>query len=73
MTIGELPLDPAGPYTLGTNSYTAKGGDGYTMLATARALVDPEDGPGLTEVVTEAIERARAIAPAVDGRVQATP
>ena len=34
------------------------GGDGYAMLATAKPLVFPEDGPGLAETLLEAIERA---------------
>ena len=41
------PLDPARHYTLAANSYTAGSGDGYAMLATAKPLVFPQDGPGL--------------------------
>jgi 5'-nucleotidase len=70
--VGGTPLDPARRYTVATNSYTAKGGDGYAMLATAKPLVFPEDGPGLAETLVEAIERAGAIAPALEGRIART-
>jgi 2',3'-cyclic-nucleotide 2'-phosphodiesterase (5'-nucleotidase family) len=73
VTVGGQPLDPVRRYTLATNSYTAQGGDGYTMLTGARVLVGSEDGPSLSEVVTDAIERARSIAPVADGRIQAAP
>ena len=67
--VGGQPLDPERRYTLATNSYTAEGGDGYAMLATAKPLVFPQDGPGLAETLLEAIERARVIAPATEGRI----
>ena len=67
--VGGEPLDPERRYTLATNSYTAEGGDGYAMLATAKPLVFPEDGPGLAETLLEAIERAGVIAPATEGRI----
>ncbi len=73
VTVGGVPLDPARRYTVATNSYLARGGDGYTMLASGRVLVGPEDGPGLVEVLVEAIERAGAIAPRVEGRIQRVP
>ena len=71
MVNGE-PLDPERRYTLATNSYTAAGGDGYAMLATAKPLVFPQDGPGLAETLLEAIERAGVIAPATEGRITRT-
>ena len=73
VTVGDAPLDPARRYTLATNSYTARGGDGYTMLASSRVLVGPEDGPGLAEVLMDAVERAGSIAPRVEGRIQRAP
>jgi len=54
---------------LATYRYTAGGGDGYAMLATAKPLVFREDGPGLAETLLEAIERAGVIAPATEGRI----
>ena len=68
---GEL-LDPERRYTLATNSYTAAGGDGYAMLATAKPLVFPQDGPGLVETLYDAITRAGVISPATEGRIVPT-
>ena len=70
--VGGQPLEPERRYTLATNSYTAAGGDGYAMLATAKPLVFPQDGPGLAETLLEAIERAGVIAPATEGRITRT-
>jgi hypothetical protein len=39
------------------------------MLATAKPLVFPEDGPGLAEALLEAVERAGSIAPTAEGRI----
>jgi 5'-nucleotidase / UDP-sugar diphosphatase len=69
VVVGGEPLDPERRYKLATNSYTAGGGDGYAMLATAKPLVFPEDGPGLAETLLQAIERAGVIAPATEGRI----
>ena len=70
--VGGEPLDPQRRYTVAANNYTAAGGDGYAMLATAKPLVFPQDGPGLTETLLAAIERAGVIAPAVEGRITRT-
>ena len=70
--VNGAPLEPDRRYTLATNSYTAAGGDGYAMLATAKPLVFPQDGPGLAETLLEAIERAGTIAPTVEGRITRT-
>jgi 5'-nucleotidase / UDP-sugar diphosphatase len=69
VAVGGQPLEPERRYTLATNSYTAGGGDGYRMLATAKPLVFPQDGPGLAETLLQAIERAGVIAPATEGRI----
>jgi 5'-nucleotidase len=67
--VGGAPLDPERAYTLATTSYTAQGGDGYRMLVSAKPLVFPEDGPGLADALAEAIGRAGAVAPRVEGRI----
>ncbi len=70
--VGGQPLDPERRYSVALNNYTAQGGDGYAMLATAKPLVFPEDGPGLAETLLEAIERAGSIAPGTEGRITRT-
>jgi 2',3'-cyclic-nucleotide 2'-phosphodiesterase (5'-nucleotidase family) len=70
VTVGPAPLDPARRYTVATNSYLARGGDGYAMLVGAPLLVGPEDGPGLAETLIDALERAGPVAPRVEGRIQ---
>jgi 2',3'-cyclic-nucleotide 2'-phosphodiesterase (5'-nucleotidase family) len=70
--VGGQPLDPERRYSVAVNNYIAQGGDGYRMLATAKPLVFPEDGPGLAETLLEAIERAGSIAPVTEGRITRT-
>jgi 2',3'-cyclic-nucleotide 2'-phosphodiesterase (5'-nucleotidase family) len=72
VTVGGAALEPGRRYTVAINSYLARGGDGYAMLTSARALVGAQDGPGLAETLVDAIEQARVIEPRVEGRVQVT-
>jgi 5'-nucleotidase len=73
LTVGGRPLDPERHYSVATNSYLAAGGDGYSMLAGARVLVGPRDGPGLAETLVQALQQAGAVAPRVEGRIQRVP
>ncbi|MBI3454724.1 MAG: 5'-nucleotidase C-terminal domain-containing protein [Candidatus Rokubacteria bacterium] len=73
LTVGGAPVDLGRHYTVATNSYLARGGDGYTMLQAGRVLIGPEDGPGLVEALVEAVERAGVVEPRVEGRVQRVP
>jgi 5'-nucleotidase / UDP-sugar diphosphatase len=54
------PLDPAGRYRVATLDYLARGQDGYPMLAAARLLLGPEDGPGLIETVLDGLTAGRS-------------
>lgn len=63
------PLDRQAHYTLATSNYLVGGGDGYTALAGARLLSDPQEAPLEAEVVMEAIRQAGRIAPTVEGRI----
>jgi 5'-nucleotidase len=56
-SVGGNPLDPVRRYRVAVPDFLARGGDGYDRLAEARPLVSSEDGPGLIEIVIEALER----------------
>ena len=60
ITVAGHPLDPAGRYRVATLDYLARGQDGYPMLAAARVLLGPEDGPGLIETVLEGLAAGRS-------------
>lgn len=67
--VGDRPLDDAATYTVATNDFMLRGGDGYSMLATGQVLVSPVDGPIMANAVMEAIQRARTIRPQLEGRI----
>lgn len=69
VTVGGRPLDDAATYTVATNDFMQRGGDGYAMLAAGRVLVDAAGGPLMVTAVIEAIQRARTISPRVEGRI----
>ena len=49
------PLEPARRYRVAVPDFLARGGDGYAALATSRTLVSGEDGPGLIEILVDAL------------------
>ncbi|MGD9542768.1 MAG: bifunctional UDP-sugar hydrolase/5'-nucleotidase [Methylocystis sp.] len=68
--IGGKPLDDAKLYKVATVDFLARGKDGYVALLRGKPLVNEFEGPLLTNVVMSAIEKARTIAPVVDGRIK---
>jgi 5'-nucleotidase len=66
------PLDPARTYSVAITDYMLGGGDDYTMFPGQRVLVSPESGSLIANVLEEAIETRKEIAPAVDGRIATT-
>jgi hypothetical protein len=54
------PLAPDGRYRVAVPDYLARGRDGYPMLAAARVLLAPEDGPGLIETVLAGLAAGRS-------------
>lgn len=63
------PIDPRRAYSVATNAYLARGGDGYIMLTRAPRIVSPENGPAESEAVYRALLKMGTIAPLVRGRV----
>lgn len=63
------PLDPNRVYRLAIPDYLLNGGDGYSMFAKQRVLVDAETGDQIA-VALERYLRARGeVAPEADGRI----
>lgn len=67
--VGGQPLDDGALYTVATNDFMQRGGDGYSMLAAGQVLISPAGGPLMATAVIEAIQRARTISPKVEGRI----
>jgi 5'-nucleotidase/UDP-sugar diphosphatase len=68
--IGGKPLVDAKLYKVATIDFLARGKDGYVALMRGKPLVSDLEGPLLTNVIIDAIEKAGSIAPAVDGRIK---
>jgi 5'-nucleotidase/UDP-sugar diphosphatase len=66
---GFAPIDPAATYTVVTNDFLRKGGDGYAMFRDkARNAYDA--GPNLEDVLVDHLRALNGpVAPALDGRI----
>jgi 5'-nucleotidase len=62
------PLQADRVYKVVTNNFMRTGGDGYVVMRD-RGRNAYDSGPGLDEVVAEAIARQAAFAPSTDGRI----
>ncbi len=63
-----VPLDPAKVYTVVTNDFLRKGGDGFAVLRD-EATNAYDFGPGLEDVLGEFLAANPGYAPALDGRI----
>ena len=67
--VGGKPLDAKRIYTVATNDFLSRGGDGYTMFVNdARLLPDP-DGPLLANDVMVYIRKLGTVKTGVEGRI----
>lgn len=69
VTIGGNALNEGQSYTLATNDFTAVGGDGYTMLATAETIAE---FPNMEELVMQFITDHPGYIAQVEGRILQT-
>jgi 2',3'-cyclic-nucleotide 2'-phosphodiesterase (5'-nucleotidase family) len=67
LDVAGAPVDPARVYRVATNSFLAAGGDGHTVLATARGRRD--SGTGMRDALVARLKRQRAVAADASPRV----
>ena len=65
---GWAPLDPAATYTIVTNNFMARGGDGYAMLA-AEGRNGYDTAIDLADALAEFLSNNEPFAPVLDGRI----
>ena len=71
VTIGGAALDPAKTYTLATNDFMARGGDGYGMFKNAPRVFGELDAKLMANDVMAHIRKMGEVAPKVEGRIKA--
>ena len=67
--VNGAPLDDAKVYTVATNDFMARGGDGYTAFGSGKELIDPIDAVLMASQVIDYIAAAGTVAPKVEGRI----
>ncbi|MBZ8132740.1 bifunctional UDP-sugar hydrolase/5'-nucleotidase [Afifella sp. IM 167] len=63
-------LDPQKTYTLATNDFMARGGDGYEAFAAAKPILNERDGKLMASDVMSFIRAAGEVAPKPEGRIR---
>lgn len=63
-------LDPAKTYSLATNDYMARGGDGYGTLTEGTTIIDATSGELMAGQVMAFIEKAGSVSPVIEGRLK---
>ena len=67
--VGGAPLDPAKSYTLATNDFMGRGGDGYHMLKKGKTLLNKSSAKLMANDVMVHIRKLGTIKSVVDGRL----
>jgi 2',3'-cyclic-nucleotide 2'-phosphodiesterase (5'-nucleotidase family) len=68
--VGSEPLDEAKTYTLATNDFVARGGDGYSVFEEATHLIDPADAQLMASQVIDYVAEQGTVSPAPEGRIK---
>jgi 5'-nucleotidase/UDP-sugar diphosphatase len=67
--VGGEPLDDKRIYTVATNDFLSRGGDGYTMFADNSRLLPDPDAPLLANDVMAYVSRLGTVKTGVEGRI----
>ena len=67
--VGDAALDDAATYTVATNDYMGRGGDGYTAFEAGTPVIDAMTGDLMASDVMAYIREAGTISPAPEGRI----
>jgi 2',3'-cyclic-nucleotide 2'-phosphodiesterase (5'-nucleotidase family) len=67
--VGDSPVDINKTYTLAANDYIAGGGDGYSVLKSAKNLIDPAAAQLMALMVVDYVSAAGKISPQVENRL----
>ena len=70
VTVAGKALVPGASYTLATNEFLARGGDGYAMLAEVPRIIDLASARLTVNQVIDAIEAAGTATGSVEGRIK---
>jgi len=68
--VGGAPLDPTRIYTVATNDFLARGGDGYSVLTRGKQLIDPAAALLMASQVIDYVAQRSEVAPTVEGRIR---
>ena len=69
VTVGGVPLEDGKSYTLATNDFLARGGDGYAVFQAGEMLIDPASGTLMAGQLIDHIAAAGTVAPVIEGRI----
>ncbi len=69
VTIGGAALDPAKSYTLATNDFMARGGDGYKMLRDGKVLIDADSAKLMANDAMARVRKLGTVTTGIDGRL----
>ncbi len=67
--VGGEPLEAEKLYRVAISDYMLEGGDGYSMLASGKTLVGPEEGSLLVSSLESLVREQMQIGPTVEGRI----
>jgi 2',3'-cyclic-nucleotide 2'-phosphodiesterase (5'-nucleotidase family) len=69
--IGSQSLNKGRTYTMATNDYMARGGDGYSVLKKAKVIINASNATIMASMVMDYIKANRSVSPKVEGRIVA--
>jgi len=69
--VGNSPLSKGRTYTIATNDFLAKGGDGYTVFKQGKVIIDASSAKLMASMVMDYIKSKGTISPKIEGRITA--
>ena len=67
--VGDAPLDDGKTYSVATNDFMQRGGDGYTMFRDAKPLLQANDSPLMANEVIDYVEHIGTVRSMGGGRI----